>query len=380
MENNLADKGAEFLRSTAEAAESTSNVDASEYDGDVNNIGNDEKDVADEVQDPDTDEAEVVEDEADDSPDVPDEDEAGDEGEVVEEADEEEAGDEEDELQVTDDSELEFADHPRFVELQEAEQSLLGLQSAIEAVQYPFESREPEKVQAELALRLGDADCLYAILDGKPLLDALFTVAAKKNGGAEVLKSVILQFDAIREKYAEQIGLEPVNRDDDDELTNADPALKQIKELKLKIAALEKGTGSANVNADNSEKDKVYKTFSERVGKLAKKYGYDEADAKEFESEIGTTIGKSPLGAAIRARIAQGKFVDVDKLFILRHNVIEARVAKRSKGKIATAKINSKKFSKQPNSGRKPAAEQARKPMTSEDRVAAGTRFLKNQK
>jgi hypothetical protein len=142
------------------------------------------------------------------------------------------------------------------------------------------------------------------------------------------------------------------------------------------------GTRQAAGGDDAAKRAEVFTKFDTRVKSLAKKYGYDEGEAQEFVDEIAVKIGKSPLASAIRQRVAQGKFVDIDKFFILRHNAIDLRVTKRSKSKLAAAASKSKKFGakKKSTSGKEPAAVQAPKPLTREERVAAGTRYLKGNK
>jgi hypothetical protein len=392
--NDLASKGAEYLKNNSAP---TAGVDAGEYDGDTNNIGKGELDEDDNVQEPEEDADEGVDAGDDDDAEGDDEedgeelasDEDEDEDEEIEEADPDAEEDEDgEELEVVDDSELEFADHPRFVDLLEGEQQLLALQSVINDVRVPFaDPADPEKCTAELKARLGDADVLYDILSGKPALELLLVTASKQQGGMDVLGSVIQQFEDFKAKYAEELrkaGIE-VNTgaefDSDDE---ADPAMREIKKLRAQITKMQQGGGTRQAGGgdDAAKRAEVFTKFDTRVKSLAKKYGYDEGEAQEFVDEIAQKIGKSPLASAIRQRVAQGKFVDIDKFFFTRHSAIELRVTKRSKSKLAVASSKAKKFGtkKKSTSGKEPAAVQAPKPLTREERVAAGTRYLQGKK
>jgi hypothetical protein len=157
-----------------------------------------------------------------------------------------------------------------------------------------------------------------------------------------------------RQKYAEELraaGIDVSHSVESFDSDEADPAMREIKKLRATIAKMQQGGGTrqaAGVTTLRSEQ-RYSPSSTLALSRWLRSTATTKDETQEFVDEIASKIGKSPLASAIRQRVAQGKFVDIDKFFILRHNAIDLRVTKRSKSKLATQRARRRSSAQRKN-------------------------------
>lgn len=308
------------------------------------------------------------------------------EEEESEEGEEEESEDGEGEEleEAVDDSELDFADHPRFVELKATEETFQKLESVLAAGAYGIVLEgDVDKGIGELKAQLEDSAALYGIIDGKLHVSQLLNTAAK-NFGVDTAKRIYLEVKEWAKANAEHLGDAYSEGDDGgDEGEFDDPLQKQIASLTKLVGTLQqqirtRGTAAAGTEGEEAthrERTEVFNKFQGHIQALAKKRNLDAEDTKEFVDAIAKRVGGNK---AILARIKNGKFVDVDRFFTEQYNRLAKKIVKMSNRRVDNKKIRDKKVPKNPASSASAssAATNEARPKTRAERIAAAKDFL----